>query len=186
MDENVHADTSAAEVMSLLKQRKSVHPDDKRAMGSWSMASEFEEVESLFAAFRLISFIFGGLALLAGAIGIMNIMLITVRERTKELGIRRAMGATPITVMRQIMSETIFLTTLSGLVGVSLGVASLEGVNHLLESLGGAGGSFRNPEISLYTVLIALGVMLVMGVIAGILPAIRAVAIRPVEAIRTE
>jgi putative ABC transport system permease protein len=116
----------------------------------------------------------------------MNIMLITVRERTKELGIRRAMGATPVTVMRQIMSETIFLTTLSGLVGVSLGVASLEGVNHLLESMGGAGGSFRNPEISLYTVLIALGVMLVMGVIAGILPAIRAVAIRPVEAIRTE
>ena len=186
MDENVHADTSSAEVMSLLKQRKSVHPDDKRAMGSWSMASEFEEVESLFAAFRLISFIFGGLALLAGAIGIMNIMLITVRERTKELGIRRAMGATPVTVMRQIMSETIFLTSLSGLVGVSLGVASLEGVNHLLESMGGAGGSFRNPEISLYTVLIALGVMLVMGVIAGILPAIRAVAIRPVEAIRTE
>jgi putative ABC transport system permease protein len=163
-----------------------VHPDDKSAMGHWSMATAFEEIETLFSAFRLISFIFGGLALLAGAIGIMNIMLITVRERTKELGIRRAMGATPLTVMRQIMAETMFLTIISGLAGVSLGVAALEGVNKLLTSMGGAGGSFRNPEISLYTVLIALAVMLVMGIIAGILPAIRAVAIRPVEAIRTE
>ena len=186
MDESVHADSAASEVIGLMKQRKSVHPNDNRAMGHWSMASAFEEIETLFSAFRLISFIFGGLALLAGAIGIMNIMLITVRERTQELGIRRAMGATPFTVMSQIMAETMFLTTISGLAGVSLGVASLEGVNNLLQSSGGAGGSFRNPEVSLNIVLIALSVMLVMGLIAGILPALRAVAIRPVEAIRSE
>jgi putative ABC transport system permease protein len=186
MDESIHADSAAAEVLSLMKQRKNIHPNDKRAMGHWSMASEFEEIETLFLSFRLISFIFGGLALLAGAIGIMNIMLITVRERTQELGIRRAMGATPFTVMSQIMAETIFLTTISGLAGVSLGVASLEGVNKFMQSSGGAGGSFRNPEVSLNIVLIALGVMLVMGLIAGILPALRAVAIRPVEAIRSE
>jgi putative ABC transport system permease protein len=163
-----------------------VHPDDKSAFGHWTMATAFEEMELIFSAFRFIAFIFGGLALLAGAIGIMNIMLITVRERTKELGIRRAMGATPRTIMRQIMSETMFLTTVSGLTGVSLGVASLEGVNQLLLSMGGAGGSFRNPEVSLEIVLIALFVMLVMGLFAGILPALRAVAIRPVEAIRSE
>ena len=168
-----------------MKQRKSVHPEDKRAMGHWSMASEFEEIDTFFSSFRLISFIFGGLALLAGAIGIMNIMLITVRERTQELGIRRAMGATPYTVMSQIMSETMFLTSISGLAGVSLGVMSLEVVNNFLQTSGGAGGSFRNPEVSLNIVLIALGVMLVMGLFAGILPAIRAVAIRPVEAIKT-
>ncbi|MBC8150276.1 MAG: ABC transporter permease [Bacteroidetes bacterium] len=186
MDESIHADSAAAEVLSLMKQRKNIHPNDKRAMGHWSMASEFEEIETLFSSFRLISFIFGGLALLAGAIGIMNIMLITVRERTQELGIRRAMGATPFTVMSQIMAETIFLTTISGLAGVSLGVASLEAVNKFMQSSGGSGGSFRNPEVSLNIVLIALGVMLVMGLIAGILPALRAVAIRPVEAIRSE
>ncbi|HIG58316.1 MAG TPA: ABC transporter permease [Flavobacteriales bacterium] len=186
MDESIHADSAAAEVLSLMKQRKNVHPKDNRAMGHWSMASEFEEIETLFSSFRLISFIFGGLALLAGAIGIMNIMLITVRERTQELGIRRAMGATPFTVMSQIMAETIFLTTISGLAGVSLGVASLEGVNKFMQSSGGSGGSFRNPEVSLNIVLIALGVMLVMGLISGILPALRAVAIRPVEAIRSE
>jgi putative ABC transport system permease protein len=186
IDPTVHADSAAAEVVSLMKARKSVHPDDKSAFGHWTMATAFEEMELIFSAFRFIAFIFGGLALLAGAIGIMNIMLITVRERTKELGIRRAMGATPRTIMRQIMSETMFLTTVSGLTGVSLGVASLEGVNQLLLSMGGAGGSFRNPEVSLEIVLIALFVMLVMGLFAGILPALRAVAIRPVEAIRSE
>jgi putative ABC transport system permease protein len=89
--------------------------------------------------------------------------------------------------MRQIMSETLFLTTVSGLTGMCIGVASLEGVNNLLQSMGGgAGGSFRNPEVSVEIVLTALGVMLIMGVFAGILPAIRAISVRPVEAIRTE
>ena len=186
IDPEIHADSAAAEVVNLMKARKSVHPDDRTAFGYWTMASAFEEIEMIFSAFRFIAFVFGGLALLAGAIGIMNIMLITVRERTKELGIRRAMGATPITVMRQIMSETMFITTISGLAGMCFGVATLEGVNKLLLSMGGAGGSFRNPEVSLDIVLIALAVMSVMGLFAGILPALRAVGVRPVEAIRTE
>ena len=186
IDPDVHADSAATEVVTLMKARKSVHPDDRTAFGHWTMASAYEEMETIFGAFRFIAFVFGGLALLAGAIGIMNIMLITVRERTKELGIRRAMGATPRTIMRQIMSETLFLTTVSGLTGMCLGVASLEGVNKLLLSMGGAGGSFRNPEVSIEIVLTALGVMLIMGVFAGILPAVRAIAVRPVEAIRTE
>lgn len=186
IDEEFHADSAATEVVTLMKARKSVHPDDRTAFGHWTMASSFEEMETIFGAFRFIAFVFGGLALLAGAIGIMNIMLITVRERTKELGIRRAMGATPRTIMRQIMSETLFLTTVSGLTGMCFGVASLEGVNSMLHSMGGAGGSFRNPEVSVEIVLTALGVMLVMGVFAGILPAVRAISVRPVEAIRTE
>ena len=96
------------------------------------------------------------------------------------------MGATPRTIMSQIMSETLFLTTVSGLTGLCFGVLSLEGVNKLLQNMGGAGGSFRNPEVSLEIVLTALGVMLIMGVFAGILPAVRAISVRPVEAIRTE
>lgn len=186
VDEKFHADSAATEVVNLMKARKSVHPDDRTAFGHWTMASSFEEMETIFGAFRFIAFVFGGLALLAGAIGIMNIMLITVRERTKELGVRRAMGATPRTIMRQIMSETLFLTTVSGLTGMCFGVVSLEGVNKLLQNMGGAGGSFRNPEVSLEIVLTALGVMLIMGVFAGILPAVRAISVRPVEAIRTE
>lgn len=186
-DEEVHADSAAAEIMSVLKARLSIHPDDNRAFGHWTVAREFEEIQSVFSAIRWVSFVFGGLALLAGIIGIMNIMLITVRERTNELGIRRALGATPGVVVRQIMGETLLLTTLFGLMGAILGVATIEGINALLGSMPDLqGGSFRNPEVSIDIVLQSLLTMVVMGAFAGILPAFRAVSIRPVEAIRTE
>lgn len=185
IDERFHADSAAAEVIGLLKTRLHVHPDDQRAFGYWTTADEFEEMETVFKAFRIISFVFGGLALFAGAIGIVNIMLITVKERTQEIGIRRALGATPAVVVRQILGETLFLTFLSGLTGMIAGVVTLEGLNRVLSKMGD-NGSFRNPEVSLEVVLIALTVLLVMGLFAGILPALRAVSIRPVEAIRTE
>lgn len=186
-DEKVHADSAAAEVISILKARLSVHPDDQRAFGYWTVAKEFEEIQEVFGAIRWVSFVFGGLALLAGIIGIMNIMLITVRERTNELGVRRALGATPGVVIRQIIGETLFLTVFFGLIGAILGVATISGIDALLESSPQMqGGSFRHPEVSIQVVSQSLLVMIVMGAIAGILPAMRAVSVRPVEAIRTE
>lgn len=186
-NEEVHADSAAAEVISILKGRLSVHPDDQRAFGYWTVAKEFEEIQEVFGAIRWVSFVFGGLALLAGIIGIMNIMLITVRERTNELGVRRALGATPGVVIRQIMGETLFLTVFFGLIGAIFGVGTIAGIDSLLESSPQLqGGSFRNPEISIEVVSQSLLVMIVMGAIAGILPAMRAVSVRPVEAIRTE
>ncbi|HBP45162.1 MAG TPA: multidrug ABC transporter ATP-binding protein [Flavobacteriales bacterium] len=187
LNENVHADSAASEIMSVLKGRLSIHPDDNRAFGHWTVAEEFEEIQSVFVAIRRVSFVFGGLALLAGIIGIMNIMLITVRERTNELGIRRALGASPAVVVRQIIGETLFLTTLFGLIGAIFGVGTIEGINVLLERMPDLqGGSFRNPEVSIDIVLQSLLTMVVMGAFAGILPAFKAVSIRPVEAIRTE
>jgi putative ABC transport system permease protein len=186
-DETIHADTAAAEVISILKGRLSIHPDDNRAFGHWTVAKEFEEIQTVFSAIRWVSFVFGGLALLAGVIGIMNIMLITVRERTNELGIRRALGATPGVVVRQIMGETLLLTVLFGLMGAILGVGTIEGINQLLETVPSLqGGSFRNPEVSIDIVVQSLATMVIMGAVAGILPAFRAISIRPVEAIRTE
>lgn len=186
-DETIHADTAAAEVISILKGRLSIHPDDNRAFGHWTVAKEFEEIQTVFSAIRWVSFVFGGLALLAGVIGIMNIMLITVRERTNELGIRRALGATPGVVVRQIMGETLLLTVLFGLMGAILGVGTIEGIKQLLETVPSLqGGSFRNPEVSIDIVVQSLATMVIMGAVAGILPAFRAISIRPVEAIRTE
>ncbi|MBV41947.1 MAG: multidrug ABC transporter ATP-binding protein [Crocinitomicaceae bacterium] len=186
-DENVHADSAASEVMSVLKSRLSIHPDDDRAFGHWTVAEEYEQIQSVFGAIRWVSIVFGGLALLAGIIGIMNIMLITVRERTNELGVRRALGASPGMIVRQIMGETLFLTSLFGVIGAVLGVATIEGIDALLQSTPSMdGGSFRNPEVSVDIVIKSLVIMVFMGAIAGILPALRAVSIRPVEAIRTE
>ena len=149
------------------------------------MAEEFQKAELLFSGMRLISLLFGSLALLAGVIGITNIMLISIKERTKELGIRRSLGATPSRILQQIIGETLFLTLLAGLVGLVLGVGLLETVDGFIED-GADAGVFRHPEIDFGTVLTVLSILLGMAIFAGVLPAMRALAIKPVEALRAE
>ena len=183
--DGVDAEEAEEATKQLMKSRLSIHPDDPRAIGSWSMAEEFQKAELLFSGMRLISLLFGSLALLAGVIGITNIMLISIKERTKELGIRRSLGATPTRILQQIVGETLFLTLLAGLVGMVLGVGLLEAVDGYLEG-GGDAGVFRHPEIDFGTVLTVLCILLGMAIFAGVLPAIRALAIKPVEALRSE
>ena len=125
-----------------------------------------------------------GLALFAGVIGIMNIMLITIKERTRELGVRRALGATPANIVVQIMVETLTLTVLAGLVGGILGVATLEALDAFLTA-SEDNGIFRHPHVTLDVLLTALGTMTVLGAFAGVLPALRALRVEPVEALRT-
>jgi putative ABC transport system permease protein len=182
---DVSANTASEDVVAALKIRKQVHPDDPRAFGFWTMAEEYEKMNEVFTGFNLVAVIFGSLVLLSGIIGIVNIMLITVRERTKEIGIRRSIGATPSMVIRQIMGETVFLTSVAGMVGMIGGVVALEAVSSMLEASADS-GSFREPGIALGTVLKALLLMVVMGAVAGILPATRAVSIQPVDALRAE
>ena len=183
--DGVDAEEAEEATKQLIKSRLSIHPDDPRAIGSWSMAEEFQKAELLFSGMRLISLLFGSLALLAGVIGITNIMLISIKERTKELGIRRSLGATPVRILQQIIGETLFLTLLAGLVGLVLGVGLLEGVDGLIED-GVDAGVFRHPEIDFGTVLTVLSILLGMAIFAGVLPAMRALAIKPVEALRAE
>ena len=182
--EDVKGDTAMAEVFRLLKAQKNIHPNDKRAFGHWSMAESHEEMSMVFGAFRWVSFVFGGLALFAGVIGIMNIMLITIKERTRELGVRRALGATPLNIVTQIMVETLTLTVLAGLVGGVLGVFALQALDvFLVESENN--GIFRHPHVTLDVLVTALTTMTILGVFAGVLPALKALRIQPVEALRT-
>lgn len=182
--EDVPGDTAVAEVLRLLKAQKSVHPDDPRGFGHWSMAEMHEEMSTVFGAFRWVSFVFGGLALFAGVIGIMNIMLITIKERTRELGVRRALGATPANIVVQIMVETLTLTVLAGLVGGILGVFALEALDAYLVNAED-NGIFRHPHVTLDVLATALSTMTLLGAFAGVLPALRALRVQPVEALRT-
>jgi len=172
-------------VISALKARKSVHPDDPRAFGNWTLEERMNEMNLVFSAFDIVGFAMGFLVLVAGIIGIVNIMLITVKERTKEFGIRRSIGATPVRVIWQVMLETLLLTVVAGFAGMIIGVGLLELINTALASMGDS-GSFKNPGVTLNLVATALIVMIISGAIAGLLPALRAVAIRPVDALRSD
>ncbi|MCC8146786.1 MAG: ABC transporter permease [Bacteroidales bacterium] len=161
---------------------------DKRAIGIWNQLSRFLEFNGMFNAISAFIWIIGIGTLLAGMIGVSNIMLITVRERTREIGIRKALGARPSAILGSILLESVFITSIFGYIGMFLGVGLGELVNTALSSPGmeGLAQAFKNPTID---VNIAVGAMLVLifsGLIAGYFPALRAVKISPVEAMRAE
>lgn len=176
----------AAEVedkaLSLLAKRHEVHPDDPFAFGHFNMQKMFRKVMNLLIGINALVWVVGIGTLAAGVIGVSNIMLIVVKERTKELGIRRALGAPPSSVVLQIISESVFLTSLSGYTGLVLGILILEGVS---KGLGDSAATlFKNPGVDLSICLGALGLLVLSGALAGIIPAKRALSIKPVEALR--
>ena len=172
------------QVRSTLKQRHKVAPDDDDAIGAWNTSKEFGKMTMLFFLINFVMWAAGAMCLLAGVVGVSNIMLITVRERTKEIGVRKALGATPASVIRMIVSEAVTLTVLFGYLGVAAGVALLELVGKVLEKLPDL--PFAPPDPSLGIAVTAAAVIAVFGALAGMLPAYYAAKIQPVEALRTE
>ncbi len=183
---DVPATEMEQEVRAVLKQRLTIHPDDQRAFGSWNKEEEFIRMRGLLNGIQILSLIVGTLTLLAGAIGVSNIMLVIVKERTKEFGVRRAIGAEPFTVMKQVVLESLALTLAAGILGIILGVWSLEGVAGLMNQSAEQSDFFRNPGVELPIVLMALGILTFSGILAGLIPARRAVSIKPVDALRFE
>jgi putative ABC transport system permease protein len=173
------------EVEALLRERHRIHPEDERAIGSWNQEKEFNKVQGLFGGIRTLVWLVGIGTLAAGVIGVSNIMLIVVRERTKEIGLRRAIGATPTSVTLQIIMEAIVLTGLAGYLGLLAGIGLVEGVSALLASSGANTQMFQNPGVSLSNAGAALAILVLCGVLAGLIPARRAVAISPVEALHS-
>jgi putative ABC transport system permease protein len=169
----------------LLKARHHVAPDDMQAIGSFNLEVEYIKYKGLFSGIQILTWIVGIGTLLAGVIGVSNIMMVIIRERTQEIGIQRAIGATPGKVMLHIVTESVFLTVMAGYVGLSLGVGLLELLNVALES-GGDEIFFRHPEISFKMAVSALIVLVFSGIFAGFIPARRAVSIKPIDAIREE
>jgi putative ABC transport system permease protein len=126
----------------------------------------------------------GGATLMAGVVGVSNIMLITVKERTKEIGVRKALGATPFSIISMVMKESIVLTLIAGLVGVAAGVGLMAAADAVLANAHNT--PFGPPNVGLSTVLAAVAVLVVSGALAGIMPASHAASIKPIEALRAE
>jgi putative ABC transport system permease protein len=172
-------------IITLIKKNRKIHPEDDRAIGNFDLYQEFNRVESLFTAMRLIAYFVGILVLISGIIGVSNIMLIVVKERTKEIGIRRALGEGPWSIQLQILMESIFLTIISGMAGIIMGALFIFGVNSLLDAVGPV-DMFLNPSVSLEVVLIALAILIVSGLLAGFIPAQSAIKVKPIDALRVE
>lgn len=172
---------------NLLKERHHIAPDDAQACASFNIEVEWVKYSRLFMGIQLLTWIVGIGTLFAGVIGVSNIMLVIIKERTQEIGIQRAIGATPGKIITHIVAESVFLTTMAGYIGLSLGVGLLELINMALESSPNPDDVFfRRPEISFEMAIAALAVLVISGILAGMIPAKRAINIKPIDAIRDE
>jgi putative ABC transport system permease protein len=173
-------------ILQFMKARHSINPLDDRAIGNFDLYAEFSKIQGLFSILNFIAFFVGTLVLLSGVIGISNIMLIVVKERTKEIGIRRALGATPRAIRSQILSEAIFLTIIAGMFGIATATGVLWVVNKILDSMPNEDMMFANPSVDLSIVFFALIILVGSGLLAGFIPAQTAINVKPVDALRTE
>lgn len=175
------------EVYDVIKKRHRVAPEDDRAVGSFNLFEQFNKINGLVTTLNAVAYFVGILVLLSGIIGISNIMLIVVKERTQEIGVRRALGASPWTIRGQVLLESVFLTIIAGMAGIAFATGILWIANRLLDSMvSGDNVMFANPTVSLGAILIALIILVISGLLAGFIPAQNAIRIKPVDALRTE
>jgi putative ABC transport system permease protein len=172
------------QVRATLAQRHHISPDDQLAIGSFNAFVFFGKFETFFMVLQIVSWVVGGATLLAGVVGVSNIMLITVKERTKEIGVRKALGATPASIIAMVVKESVVLTALAGLIGVVAGTGVIALWGHILEGM--PDSPMGPPILSLQTVMTAVAVLVSAGGLAGIMPAAHAASIKPIEALRTD
>ena len=181
--DGIAAADAESRVIDLMKRRHTIAPDDRTAIGHWNMGKEFDKLQGLFLGIEGLIWFVGIGTLLAGVIGVSNIMLIVVRERTSEIGVKRAVGATPSSIILQIMLEALFITMFSGYLGMVLGIVILDLVAS--EVATGESSMFTNPSVDISIALKALFVLILAGLFAGFLPARKAASIQPVDALRS-
>jgi putative ABC transport system permease protein len=177
------------EISDLLKLRHKVAPDDDRAIRTFSREKGFKKLADLFQAIGAVTWVVGILTLLAGAIGVSNIMMIAVAERSREIAIRKAVGATPLSIIAQVVAESTLLTALAGYLGLLAGVGVIEGVARFMAAhpaTGTAPSFFASPELDFGRAILAATLLTVIGGLAGLAPAWAAAGVRPVEALAHE
>jgi putative ABC transport system permease protein len=173
-------------VVELTKRRHDVAPDDKRGINSFNMALPARNVNGLFIGINVFIWFVGLGTLTAGIVGISNIMIITVKERTREIGIRKALGATPFSIVSTLLLESTLVTGIAGYVGLVLGVGLLELISLGLRTAGAQLPYFLNPEVNFRIAITALCLLVAVGILAGLAPALQAAKITPTEAMRAQ
>ncbi|WP_298550005.1 ABC transporter permease [uncultured Algibacter sp.] len=168
----------------LLKNLNDIHPKDNRALGSANAGKEIGKVTGFLTGMQFLTWFVGIATLIAGVFAIGNILLITVKERTKEIGVRRALGATPFEIKRQIVVEAVFLTIVAGIFGIITGGWILILLDHFVGQ--GDDAAIVNASVSIAVVFIALVILVVLGTLIGLIPAFKATSIKPIEALREE
>lgn len=170
------------EATAKLSARHKFDPEDLRAIFIFNSLENYQRFMSLFASIRLFIWFIGAGTIISGIVGVSNIMMIVVKERTKEIGIRKALGATPFSIVSLVLQESILITATAGYIGLVLGVGLLELVSKSLPAI----DYFANPEINMTVALTATAILVVAGAIAGYVPAKRAASVKPVVALRDE
>lgn len=166
----------------LLAAKYNTSPDDTRAFGSYNTQPDFKQTQVMFSGISLFVTIIGIFTIIAGIVGVSNIMMIVVKERTKEIGIRKAIGASPWSIISLIIQESIVITATAGYLGLLAGVGVLELASNIIP----ADGFFRNPSVNFWTAIAAAAFIVVAGAVAGYIPAKRAASIKPIVALRDE
>jgi putative ABC transport system permease protein len=173
-------------VVDLLKRRHDVAPEDNRGIRSFNMAEPATRVNGLFTGITVFIWFVGLGTLTAGIVGISNIMIITVKERTREIGIRKALGATPFSIVSTLLLESALVTSVAGYMGLVFGVGLLELIGFAIRSTGAKLPYFLNPEVDFQVAITAILLLIFVGILAGLMPAVRAAKITPIEAMRAE
>lgn len=174
------------EVKNLLRERHDISPTDEGAFVCFDFEEMFTMFEYLFLGIKILIWIVGIGTLLSGVVGVSNIMLVTIKERTREIGVRRALGAKPSIIIRQVMAESLLLTILAGIVGLVLGVAIMAVVSGFVGNTPSDDVMFLDPQIGFSAAIAATIIVVLSGLLAGVLPAIRAIQIKAIDAIREE
>lgn len=181
----VKAADAEQEVKTILRRIHNIAPNDEKALWAWNIEEMFTGISYTILGLTILLWLIGLGTLISGAVGVMNIMLVTIRERTREIGIRRALGASPWVIVRQILAESLLLTTLSGLMGIMAGIGILNILGPIMANADSE-LPLNAPEVSFGLAMGALLIIVVIGLLAGLMPALRALKIKPIEALSEE